>query len=255
VLARAAAARSCPRFANGQEEIKLVNGGRYRIVAPTRGGARGPANDDVIVDEVRELDSFDFIAAAKPTLTASPDPQIIYLSNMGDEDSVVLTSIRCAPARIRALAYLEWSAAPERDAGDVDGWLEANPVDRPHCPGCSSTWPTSTGRTGSAGTLAIFETEHLCRSRRHPPRAARRRRALEAREVDRPIGDPIGARHGVAWIRTAAARAVAIAWRGRREDRACACSTTSRATRSTPTPWARTCATTSGGRPSPGSTR
>ena len=29
------------RFANGQEEIRLTNGGLYRIVAPTRGGARG----------------------------------------------------------------------------------------------------------------------------------------------------------------------------------------------------------------------
>ena len=63
--------RSKPRFANGQEEIRTTNGGLYRIVAPTRGGARGPSNDDVIIDELREMDDYDFIAAAKPTLTAS----------------------------------------------------------------------------------------------------------------------------------------------------------------------------------------
>lgn len=59
-----------PRFANGQEEIRLANGGRYRIVAPTRGGARGGTNDDVIIDELREMDTFEFIGAAKPTMTA-----------------------------------------------------------------------------------------------------------------------------------------------------------------------------------------
>jgi len=34
--------RGRPRLANGQESIRTNNGGRYRIVAPTRGGARGP---------------------------------------------------------------------------------------------------------------------------------------------------------------------------------------------------------------------
>ena len=86
--------KKLPRLANGQERIELRNGGLYRIVAPTRGGARGPANDDVIVDELREFDSFDFIAAARPTLTASRDPQMLYLSNAGDETSVVLNAIR-----------------------------------------------------------------------------------------------------------------------------------------------------------------
>ncbi len=33
-----------PRFANGQESIELRNGGRYRIAAATRGGARGPTS-------------------------------------------------------------------------------------------------------------------------------------------------------------------------------------------------------------------
>ena len=42
--------RSRPRFANGQEEIRLKGGGHYRIVAPTRGGARGPSNDLIFID-------------------------------------------------------------------------------------------------------------------------------------------------------------------------------------------------------------
>jgi phage terminase large subunit-like protein len=78
---------SKPRLANGQEEIAMRNGGRYRIVAPTDSGARGPSNDDLLLDEVREQDDYGFMAAADPTLTASPNPQTFYLSNAGDESS------------------------------------------------------------------------------------------------------------------------------------------------------------------------
>lgn len=152
-----------PRFANGQEEIKLANGGRYRIVAPTRGGARGPSNDDVIVDEVRELESFEFIGAAKPTMTASADPQIVWLSNMGDADSVVLKSILDRAGVDPRLAVLEWSAGPDRKDDDRDGWLEANPS-AGHFPWMLRYLEDEHRSAKLGGTLPIFETEHLCRS-------------------------------------------------------------------------------------------
>jgi len=116
-----------PRFANGQEEIRMKNGGIYSIVAPTRGGARGPSRDLVIIDELREMTDHDFIAAANPTLQASSKPQMLYLSNAGDESSVVLNAIKKSQAEDPTLAYLEWSAAPERPDDDRDGWAEANP--------------------------------------------------------------------------------------------------------------------------------
>lgn len=155
-----------PRYANGQEEIRLSNGGVYSIVAPTRSGARGPSRDLVIIDEVRELDSWDFIAAAKPTTTASSDPQIIYLSNAGDEGSVVLNALRDRAESDPGLAYLEWSAAPSRPADDVKGWAEANPAMGHEPEGMGSIFVNleSEYRSNSlAGTLSIYETEHLCR--------------------------------------------------------------------------------------------
>jgi hypothetical protein len=154
--------RTRPRFANGQEKIELTNGGRLKIVAPTRQGARGGTNDDVIIDELREMDSWDFIGAAKPTMTASPDPQIIYLSNAGDDSSVVLNSIRERAATDPRLAYLEWSAAPERPAGDREGWLEANPAIG-HIPTMFEYLSGEYESHRLGGTLSIFETEHLCR--------------------------------------------------------------------------------------------
>jgi phage terminase large subunit-like protein len=81
------------RYAQGQEEIFMSNGGSYVIFAAQR-GARGESADTLIVDEVREFEDFDAMAATSPTLAASPDPQTIYLSNAGSEASVVLNDLR-----------------------------------------------------------------------------------------------------------------------------------------------------------------
>ena len=146
-----------PRLANGQERIRMLDGGTYRIVAPTRGGARGPANDLVLIDEAREFDTFDFVAAARPTLTASRDPQLWYLSSAGDEQSVVLNAVRVRAENDPDLAWIEWSPHPSRSVDDRAGWREANPA---------------LGHTIRMATLdsafrqlprAIFETEHLSR--------------------------------------------------------------------------------------------
>lgn len=151
-----------PRFANGQEEIRLLNGGAYRIVAPNRGGGRGVTNDDLLIDEVRELDDWDAMQAIKPTTNASANPQILYLSNAGDDSSVVLNALRTRSVEDESLAYLEWSAAPERKADDVIGWTEANPSIG-HMPGVLANLEREYRANRLAGTMAIFETEHLCR--------------------------------------------------------------------------------------------
>ncbi len=158
-------ARSYPdarvRYANGQEEIELPNGGRYIIVAPQR-GARGEEADDLIVDELREMEDFDFIAAAAPTVESSANPQKFYLSNAGTEKSLVLNDLRNRREADAGLAYMEWSAAPDREVDSREGWLEANPsigygnltLDR---------MQSLYDRYRMAGELAVFETEHLCR--------------------------------------------------------------------------------------------
>lgn len=155
-----------PRYANGQEEIRLTNGAIYSIVAPTRGGARGPTRDLVLLDELRELDSWDFIAAAKPTMTVSKDPQIVYLSNAGTEESIVLNALRLRASSDPSLAYLEWSADPLRAADDIEGWAESNPAMGHERGEMGSVLETLTAEYRTAmleGTLAKYETEHLCR--------------------------------------------------------------------------------------------
>jgi hypothetical protein len=149
-------------YAVGHEEIRLIGGGKYRIVAPTKGGARGPSNDLVIVDELREMEDHGFIGAAKPTLTVSKKPQMVYLSNAGTEDSAVLNALKARSETDPVLAYLEWSASPGRAADDIQGWAEANPT-LGHDPAILETLETEYRTNMIAGTLAIFETEHLCR--------------------------------------------------------------------------------------------
>lgn len=146
------------RKANGQEEIRLLNGGRYKLVAPTADSARGESADLVLIDEVREQRDQDLMDAMLPTITAKANAQIIYCSNAGDEDSVVLNELkRRGEEADPNLAYLEWSADPTRSLDDEDGWAEANPMlgyglDIDVLRRFRTTRPA-----------ASFETEHLCR--------------------------------------------------------------------------------------------
>jgi hypothetical protein len=146
------------RYANGQEKIQMRNGGSYKIVAPQR-GARGLSADTLIFDELREFEDYDIIGAATPTLTASPDPQTIYLSNAGSDASIVLNDLkrRGEEGGDGVFAYLEWSAAMDRSIDDRQGWAEANPslghfLRMSTLENAYATKPPST-----------FETEHLCR--------------------------------------------------------------------------------------------
>jgi hypothetical protein len=145
------------REANGQEFIACSNGAKYTLVSPRSGRARGGSVDDVFLDEVREYKDNRIEGVIRPTITARPNGQVLYFSNAGDEDSIVLNTLRRQADEIETLCYLEWSAAPERALDDREGWAEANPA---------------LGTTISEATLldfyrtldhATFETEHLCR--------------------------------------------------------------------------------------------
>jgi phage terminase large subunit-like protein len=151
-----------PRYGSGQEEILLENGGSYRIAASSSGGARGWSIDLVIFDEMREMTSFDPIDAAQPTQMMSEDPQTIYLSNAGTDASVVLNAIRKRGSEDPSLAYLEWSASPERAPDDREGWAEANPA-LGHYPQVLVNLEQTYRSHLLGGTMASFETENLCR--------------------------------------------------------------------------------------------
>jgi hypothetical protein len=151
-----------PRRGAGSESIVLTNGGTYRIAAAIRGGSRGHSFDDLLIDELREMESFDVINAAKPAQRFSDDPQTIYLSNAGTDDSVVLNALRKRAGEDPSLAYLEWSADPSFDASDRRGWVQSNPAIG-HFPQVLRDLEQDHTAAKLSGNMAGFETEALCR--------------------------------------------------------------------------------------------
>lgn len=151
-----------PRRGAGSESIVLANGGEYRIASALKGG-RGFSFDDLVIDELREMDTFDVVNAAKPAQRFSENPQTIYLSNAGTDSSVILNSLRRrAGAEDPSLAYLEWSADPEYDAADRRGWIQADPAIG-HYPQVLRDLEQDYVAAKLAGNMAGFETEALCR--------------------------------------------------------------------------------------------
>lgn len=117
-----------PRRANGQEQLRMKNGGSYRIIAPRQDAARGFTGDLVVLDEVREYRSDEFVSAILPTLNTSANPQVLYASNAGDPTSLVLNQLRNRGHRADpSLCWLEYSADPALANDDPEAWRQANP--------------------------------------------------------------------------------------------------------------------------------
>lgn len=151
-----------PRRGAGSESIVLTNGASYRIAAAVTGSARGHSIDDLIIDELREMETWDVINSAKPAQRFADDPQTLYLSNMGTARSVVLNSLKARAAEDRSLAYLEWSADPDYSPDDQRGWAQANPAIG-HFPQVLRDLEKDYVAAVLGGNLAGFEAEALCR--------------------------------------------------------------------------------------------
>lgn len=143
---------------NGKKAFVLQSGERYKVQAANRRGGRGLSGDLVIMDELREHQSWDSWSAVSKTTLARPLAQVWALSNAGDAASIVLAHLRrmahaalgdpdglnrdvpglpvefAAPDDVAealdddSLGIFEWSASPGRAVDDRDGWCEANPA-------------------------------------------------------------------------------------------------------------------------------
>lgn len=193
------------REANGQEEIICNEGGSYTIAAPRSGGARGGTFDDIFIDEAREFTDYSVDGIIRPTILARPNAQIMYFSNAGHADSVILNDLRAKRDDDRNLAYLEWSAPSELDRMDPEAWAWGNPA---------------MGTTIDQETLAdfaatmqpeIFDTEHLCRwvvSMRERLVRPEEWQAQEFAHTGRPTRPVMGIKTDISGMRTSAV----VAW-------------------------------------------
>lgn len=173
---------------NGKKSLILAAGEQYRVAAASRRGARGFSGDLVLLDELREHQSWDAWGASTKTTLARPHAQVWGFSNAGDSLSVVLRYLRALAHQAlgwpdgdadaaalglagddhdtdelddgedESLGLFEWSAPPTADRRDRDAWAQANP---------SMGWGTITERAIAAALRtdppAVFSVEVLCR--------------------------------------------------------------------------------------------
>lgn len=225
---------------NGQKTLKLVTGERYKVKAASRRAGRGLSGDLILLDELREHQSWDAWGAITKTTMAREHAQIWALSNAGDAASIVLRYLRKMahaelgdPDGINAdddpslllgddeedleleddgtLGIFEWSAPPGCRIGDRDGWAQANP----------SLGYTITERTIASAARTdpewVFRTEVLCQwsdgALDGPFPAGAWEAGIDPTSAI-PEGDPFLFAVDVSWDRSTSHIAVA----GRRED-------------------------------------
>src|SRR6266571_876219 len=148
---------------NGKKALRLQAGERYKVAAASRRGGRGLSGDLVLLDELREHQTWDAWGAVTKTTMARPNPQILCLSNAGDEMSIVLEHLRQQGYATvhgegeRSLGLFEWSAPPGCAMDDRAGWRQANPA-----LGYAAFGEASILAALATDPEQVFRTEVLC---------------------------------------------------------------------------------------------
>lgn len=119
------------KSAIGREQIFLKNGGRVVFVARTRNGGRGLHGDCLVFDEAQELTS-EQQASFIPAISASRNPQTIYLGTPPDENCTgdVFRKLRekAIKGESKSIAWTEFSVKEIGDVHDRDRWAATNPA-------------------------------------------------------------------------------------------------------------------------------
>ncbi len=119
------------RKTNGQQAIKLKNGGLIRFTTRTNSLARGKTYDVLIYDEAQELTSGQQ-AASLPAISAGPkrNPQTIYLGTPPEPDEcgdVFYELHDKVHSGESGMGWIEWGAREIGDVRDRRRWYECNP--------------------------------------------------------------------------------------------------------------------------------
>ena len=117
------------RRTNGEQCLTTTDRCRWRIAASNRKGGRSLSIDRLVLDELREHRDWSAWNAAVPATNARPFGQIFCITNQGDDESVVLNSLRDSAllGTDERLGLFEYSAPDGCDLLDPAGWTQANP--------------------------------------------------------------------------------------------------------------------------------
>lgn len=115
----------------GDEAIELKTGQRIKFMSRSKNAGRGFSADVLLLDEAQEL-SDETYSALLPTTSASPNKQIWLFGTppKAHNSGEVFTRTRIDALNGRATGtyYAEWSADPELDYDDLNGWVQAQPA-------------------------------------------------------------------------------------------------------------------------------
>ena len=119
------------RKTNGQQAIRLNNGGLIRFTTRTDSLARGKTYDVLIYDEAQDLTNSQQ-AASLPAISAGAkhNPQTIYLGTppAPENKGTVFRDLHDAVHDGRSeMAWVEWAASEIGDKTDRARWYECNP--------------------------------------------------------------------------------------------------------------------------------
>jgi hypothetical protein len=159
------------RKANGQQVLRTTDRSRYKIGAVNPKGGRGKSIDRLIGDELREHHDYKGYNAAYNAMNARPHGQAVYITNQGDDRSVVLNNLYDAALEYVTsnngdyrLGVFDYSAPPGCALDDVAALAQANPN-----VGRRLDWDTILGParrlslpTANPEEVAGFRTEVMC---------------------------------------------------------------------------------------------
>lgn len=116
---------------NGEEGIELITGQRLRFLARSKGSGRGFSADTNLWDEAYALTD-EQKAAQMPTLSARPNPQIVYASSP-PLDAATGEPLFALRERGEAggdpdLGWFDWGQLPSVNHDDPAVWAASNPA-------------------------------------------------------------------------------------------------------------------------------
>lgn len=143
--------------ANGEEGFELIGDRRLKFRARSKTGGRGLTGDRVILDEAFAIGPAE-LGSLYPTLSARPNPSVVYASSAGMVGSDVLRGLRDRgrTGGDSSLCWVEWCA----DEGDC---ADPRCEHRPGTEGCllddQERWQAANFSMGRRITLRYLESE------------------------------------------------------------------------------------------------
>jgi hypothetical protein len=133
--ARAFRGRFHPSWANGNEHLRFTNGSRWGLEAATEKAGHGGTIDEAYLDEAFAHQDFRLEQAFGPAMITRVNKLLAWISTAGwlGASPYLEAKTKAGRAAVEAdrragLAYFEWSAPQDADAGDEDVWWQCMPA-------------------------------------------------------------------------------------------------------------------------------